>query len=303
MCKLLTQSHACGHSITLERDSCFLVKNKFQCMNEEKRLLRASRDVCERCRKLQRKIQLAGAIPSPVKRQDNPPSSGEASQKPPAPKLTRPDPSRIIADLKALCAKVAAEQRAEVTSKPNSMRQDSAKVEIHVRKTSIASTSKQVRAPREVSGPGDIPYSVHGGRPVKSDLISEFLNEMDPYASGSNLEKENHRSPKPRQPWTRDSSDRAASFEVRGGTVRPSTPSQFPLLSSGRIAKGQRKPSLRLPTPSDTRTDSNSAKSYATSAGPRARRHTRRMCLAHPSEQRRGISMKCWLESSSRLQA
>jgi hypothetical protein len=273
MCKLLTQSHSCGHSITLERDSCFLVKTKFQCTNEEKRKLRSSRDIRRRCRKLQRKIRLAGAIPSPVKRQDNPPSPGEASQKPHAPKLTQPDPSRIIADLKALCAKVAAEQRAGVTSKPNYMRQDSAKAETHVRKTSIASTSKQVRAPREFSGPDDIPYNVHGGRPVKSDLFSEFLNEMDPYASGSNREKENHRYPKSRQPWTRDSSDRAASFEA-GGIVRPSTPSQFSLLSSGRSAKGQCKPSLRLPTPSDTRTDSNSAKSYASSAGPRAKRHS-----------------------------
>ena len=287
MCKILTQSHSCGHSITLKREPCFLVKNKFQCTNEEKTPLRSSRHLCQRCRKLQRKIQLSGAIPSPtkrqinrpalIKRQSNPPSPGEASQKPPAPKLTQSDPSRIIADLKALCAKVAAEQRSGVTPQPDSIRHDSAKVEIQALKASIVSTSKQVRAHREVSGPGESPYSVHRGRHVKSDLFSEFLNEMDPYTSGSNLKQQNHRSHELRQPWTRDSSDRAASFEGKGGILRSS---QFPLVSSSRSAKGQGKAPLRISTPSDTRTDSNPAKRYANPAGSRVERHSSKVSTA-----------------------
>jgi hypothetical protein len=277
MCKILTQSHSCGHSIKLKRDPCFLVKNKFRCTNEEKRPLRCSRHICERCRKQQRKIQLAGAIPSPIKRQINPPSTGQASQKPPAPKPTQPNPSKIIADLKALCAKVAAEQRAGVAPMTDSMQHSSAKVEIQVRKASTVSTSNHLRAYREVSGSGENPHSVHGGRSGKLDLFSEFVDEMDPCASGTNLKKGNHRSLQSRQPWTRDNADRAASFGGKGGIVGPS---HFPSLVSGRSAEGQGKSPFRLSAPSDTRTGSNRVKTYATPVSSRAERHSSKVSTA-----------------------
>jgi hypothetical protein len=274
MCKILTQSHSCGHSITLKRELCFLVKNKFQCTNEEKRQLRSSRRDCEKCRKQERKIRLAGVIPSPVKGQSLPDSPKEVSQEPLAPKHTQPDPSSIVANLEALCAKLAAEQRAGVTPKPDSIRHNSTTLEIQVLKASTVSTTKPAHALRELPGLSENPHSVRRGKPVKADLFSVFLDEMDPHARGSSLTEDNHQSRSIRQPWTRGHSDRAASF---GGTGRIVRPSQFPLLSSSRNDKDPGRPSLRPSTPGDTGRDSNLATRNACPANSRTRRDSSKL--------------------------
>lgn len=138
-----------------------------------------------------------------------------------------------------------------------------------VLKSSTTSTSNQACADRKILVPSRIQCSVHGGLPTRLDLFSDFLDQMDPHAGRSNIsnkplnpivrrcQDEDHRSANIRHSWTRDSSDRAGSFDREERTLHHSDPR---LLLSSRSSKYQDSPlNVRPWTTTDNGTDSTLA--------------------------------------------
>lgn len=141
MCRVLFRSHTCGHELTLKRKPCFLVKNQLQCTDEEKTLVKRSRHDCIRCRRQQRQ------------RVSEPLTNHARS--------SRPDPTTIIANLQALCAKVVAEQhQAEAIPKPEVKQSISTEVEVPMSKDSATGTGIRL--------------------PAAKNLSSKSANEMNP---------------------------------------------------------------------------------------------------------------------------
>jgi hypothetical protein len=128
MCKILLRRHACGHHNVLKQESHFLVKNKFQCADEEREQVRDSRHDCTTCRRRHRQMPKPTAVPSTPKRLDS---------------------ATIIANLKALCAQVAAQQHAEAVPKFESILDASTTDETGERPTLPVSTEAEPSAAEE----------------------------------------------------------------------------------------------------------------------------------------------------------
>lgn len=123
MCKLLSRSHACGHQVVVRRKQCFLAKSEFQCTDAETTQVRPSRHNCNICHREQIRTRKAGTVLSSIKAQCDIDSSKDIPERPYVAKSTQLDAATIIANLKALCAKVAAEKHTEKLSRPDIVQQ------------------------------------------------------------------------------------------------------------------------------------------------------------------------------------
>jgi hypothetical protein len=239
MCKILTRSHACGHQIKLGKESCFLVKNRFQYTDEEEKQVKNSKHDCYSCRRQQWKVQRAGTVSSPVKGQHQPHFTEGVIYKPHAENSRRLDPATIIANLKALCAEITI-RTTKAVPKPETNRPNSVKPGISELQSPIQRHDHMRSA---VLSPVRL-----GGDESTSDSEGSFADSVDgrdSYACRFNV------STKPLVPevkrcqaddrledtdenWKRDASNPAVSFGRRAQTLRHS----HSLLSlSSRISK------------------------------------------------------------------
>lgn len=273
MCKIEVQGHACGHDITLGKDPCFLVKNKLLCSDEAKKQVRKSNRGCKACRKLQRQLLTQGPVAPATEREEPRDSSPPILKYPAAPKVAPKNPATIIANLKALCAKVAMEKGAG--SMPDTELTQSSRTGLnHIgSEASIAGTDyKAWTAKKPTAAAQDEAYPRKVTLTGKTAFF-DLMDEMDdlarkPHMSTQSVDPsvrrcqgDHRRSELRGQPWTRD----GCKFAVLLGTkdqLRNSA-SLGSRLSSSRNGHYTSPLTRKLPTGPDKKPESFGTKCCA----------------------------------------
>jgi hypothetical protein len=301
MCKILLQGHACGHDVTLRKESCFLVKNKFQCTDEEKKLVNRSKHSCTCCRRQQRKLLNQEAISSSVDRETRHNSSQAISKPQDTAKVLPQDPATIIANLKALCAQVVAEKQAAVAPNPKLTRSNSIGPE-YPRTEASVSNECAIRNVRGITAAAQVPDRVCKGSLAAENAFFDFMDEMDDIARKSHTitksvdqsigrcQSDDRPSEDKRQPWTRDSLNLAASL---GRNQQMRYYADLGLQLSARSTGYLNSPLSGKPrTKTDNEAEAIRAKPRAGKPSPvvRRRRHSSNMSTASARSAKRKIN-------------
>ena len=224
MGKILVQGYICGHDITLRKDPCFLVKNKLPCSDEERKQVRKSKRSCNGCLKQQRKLPIQGRVPPAVEREEPRDPSQPFSKYSAVAKAAAQDPSTIIANLKALCAKVVVEKRAIVI--PTSEQTKSSQIgPKHLQsEVSIARKESATLTDRKTAAAAQDQTRVRKAALTDEGGFFDFMDEMDDLALKPHIsmqpvdpnvrrcQGDHRRSGVRRQPWTRDNWKTAVSL-------------------------------------------------------------------------------------------
>jgi hypothetical protein len=239
MCKILVQSHACGHKSTLRKEICFLVKNKFLCVNEEEER-KQSRYYCVSCRRQQKRVQHLEAVHLSGKREPIPCSQHNLQNSVVA-KSAQQDPTTVIANLKALCAKVVAERVCEATPKPQEIHNHVPKAGILTSEAITIDISAQTPADDEIELPHPGRTDLSRATPGSAIQVSDFLGERNLHARTTNTnikplnpnvrrcQAEGIPSAISSPPWTQDHSIRGEHLARNGRSIGASHPRLLPL--------------------------------------------------------------------------
>jgi hypothetical protein len=171
MCKVIVRGYACGHDTILKREPCFLVKNRFECGDEEKGQSKPSERECYTCRRQRRKFHkdATGSRHTSVRTKVDPAT------------YTSVDAVTVIANLKALCAKVIAEQRAEERPKNETTGESSLEAKEGAQVASDANRHDDTF--RDSKTAADRRSDLPGRSPARKGSFWEFADDkVDPLA-------------------------------------------------------------------------------------------------------------------------